>query len=326
MMSPMAEGRPISARRSRAGATSLTPCRRHPRRSPTRANRVTFSSLASRASKGGPTAWNPRRWRARRASWTGRWSPMSSGRTHPSPFARPKRSPTAGASTASAGFDQRSGAGERLSCRTRLFRLAQSAQRFQGRLALCLLLALAPAAAQFEPLVKNGTLEKAVVVRTCHASQLVLGSIRRSRLEQLLQLPFGILQVKDLDQLADGVAKATQNELSGRVVTAVEEDRAQQRFQRVGQRRRTLACAAGFFAATEDEMLADAEAAGFGGKRAAVDHLSAGFGQGSFAEAGKFFVELAGQDQAEHGVAEKFQALVVGRVAWRLVGHARVRQ
>src|SRR2546426_4644750 len=48
-------------------------------------------------------------------------------------------------------------------------------------------------------------------------------------------------------------------------------------------------------------------------------------GQGSFAEAGKFFVELAGQDQAEHGVAEKFQALVVGRVAWRFVGHARVR-
>lgn len=107
---------------------------------------------------------------------------------------------------------------------------------------------------------------------------------------------------------------------------AVQKYRADQRLDRVGQRGGTFAPAVQLLATAQDEMCAERELVRLLGERVAVDHLRAGLGQRAFAEAGKFFVKLAGENQAEHGVAEKFQALVVLLADGVFMRHRRVRE
>ena len=89
------------------------------------------------------------------------------------------------------------------------------------------------------------------------------------------------------------------------------------RLKCVRQRGRALAPAVRFLAVAENQVRAQAERAGVLGQRAAVDQFGARLGQRAFVERGKFFVKLVGQDELQHGVAEKFQPLIV-----RLVGVA----
>src|SRR5882724_13696637 len=58
-------------------------------------------------------------------------------------------------------------------------------------------------------------------------------------------------------------------------------------------------------------MRAEVERAGVFGQRAAIDELGARLRQPAFVERGKFFVELLREDELQHGVAEKFQPLIV---------------
>ena len=75
-------------------------------------------------------------------------------------------------------------------------------------------------------------------------------------------------------------------------------------------------------------MLAEAQRAAMHGEGSAIDELGAGFGERAFVEVGKLFVEFAGQRQLQHGVAEKFQPLVVlhGRTLFVRDGRMRERQ
>ena len=58
-------------------------------------------------------------------------------------------------------------------------------------------------------------------------------------------------------------------------------------------------------------MFAQTEPAPLIGERAAIDHLRPRLGQRPFVHGRKFLIQLAGQNQLQHGVAEKFQALIV---------------
>ena len=69
----------------------------------------------------------------------------------------------------------------------------------------------------------------------------------------------------------------------------------------------------------------EAERAGDVGERAHVDHGGPQLGQLALGEVGVVAVERVGDDEAEHGVAEELQALVVGQAAV-LVGVRAVRQ
>ena len=56
----------------------------------------------------------------------------------------------------------------------------------------------------------------------------------------------------------------------------------------------------------------------------AVDHLGARLGEGAFADFWKFFVEFARDGQAQDGVAQEFQALIVLHRPALFVGDGRV--
>jgi len=58
-------------------------------------------------------------------------------------------------------------------------------------------------------------------------------------------------------------------------------------------------------------MFTQPEPASLLGQRAAIDHLRPGLRQRAFAQRRKFFVEFPGEDELQHGVAEKFQPLIV---------------
>src|SRR5579883_1666835 len=111
-----------------------------------------------------------------------------------------------------------------------------------------------------------------------------------------------------------------------RLETAVQKDRPEHRLKRVRQRRRPLTSAMGFLAAAEDEMFAQVQRPPFLREETAVDELGAGLGQRAFADVGKLVVKLAGEDELEHGVAEKFQSLIVRDARALLVGDRRMRQ
>ena len=57
-------------------------------------------------------------------------------------------------------------------------------------------------------------------------------------------------------------------------------------------------------------MRSDAQLSGALGQRAAIHQLGAAFGERSFAKIRKFFIQLARQHELQHGIAEKFQALI----------------
>ena len=104
-----------------------------------------------------------------------------------------------------------------------------------------------------------------------------------------------------------------------------EVDRADHGLDGVGQDRRLVATAGGLLAATELDVLAEADHAGDLGERAGVDDGGAELGQPALGEVGVEQVERLGDDDAEHGVAEELEALV-GRQPAVLVGVRAVRQ
>jgi hypothetical protein len=103
---------------------------------------------------------------------------------------------------------------------------------------------------------------------------------------------------------------------------------ADQGLERVGQDRVLLPAAGGLLTASQQQVGTDAavaQPARDPGQRRHVDHGGTQFGQLTFGEVGLAAVELVGDDQAEHRVAQEFQALV-GRQATVLVGEGPVGQ
>lgn len=184
-------------------------------------------------------------------------------------------------------------------------------ERGQRGAALRGLFAFAAAAAQLFAIVKYGAFKNAVVIRPCDRSGLVAGRVGRAGLEFFLQLALRVVDVGNAGEVAKRIAKAAENKIPRCLEAAIEKNRAEDRFERVGQGGLLLASAAGFFAATEDQVAANLETSRLIREATAVDHLRTRFGERPFADGREFIVELLREDQAEHGVAEKFEALIV---------------
>ena len=58
-------------------------------------------------------------------------------------------------------------------------------------------------------------------------------------------------------------------------------------------------------------MCAEVKRAGAFGQRTAVDKLGARLRQRPFVERGKFFIQLVRENKLQHGIAEKFQPLIM---------------
>ena len=116
--------------------------------------------------------------------------------------------------------------------------------------------------------------------------------------------------------------------VDGGVQAAAQVHRADQRLERVGEDRVLLAAAGGLLAAAQQQVRADAALAqppGDPGQRGHVDHGGTQLGQLALGEVGLAAVELVGDDQPEHRVAQELQALV-GRQAAVLVREGPVGQ
>ena len=109
-------------------------------------------------------------------------------------------------------------------------------------------------------------------------------------MQQLLQFALGVFENGNHREPAEGCLELGENEVAGRLEPAIEEDRAQQRFVGVGQRRGPLATAVDLLAPADDQILAEAQVLGALGQCPAINELGAGFGQRAFAEAWEFLI------------------------------------
>ncbi len=71
-------------------------------------------------------------------------------------------------------------------------------------------------------------------------------------------------------------------------------------------------------------MFTETERATMNRQSATVDKLGPGLGEGTFVETREFFVQLARQRKLEHGVAKKFQTLVMLNGCSQLMRNRRV--
>ena len=113
----------------------------------------------------------------------------------------------------------------------------------------------------------------------------------------------------------------------GRFEPAVQIDGGDQRLVAVGQQRLLEAAAGLLLAAAQDQMLAEPELLGMPRQRLRRDDGGLDLRLLAFVVVRVLMEQRVGHDQAEHGVAEKLERLVVGHAARRILGRARlVRQ
>ena len=97
----------------------------------------------------------------------------------------------------------------------------------------------------------------------------------------------------------------------GRVTSGRKKQGAQQCLERVGQNRGLVGAAAGQFALAELQQGADLEPAGHIGQGVGVHHRGPQLCEPSFGVVGEAPVQVVGDHQAQYGVTEKLEALVV---------------
>ena len=106
----------------------------------------------------------------------------------------------------------------------------------------------------------------------------------------------------------------------------IEVDRAEKRFERIGQRRSALASAARLFPATHHQVLPEVERKRVPAQRFARDQPRAQLRQSTFSFPRKKCVEVRGDNELQHGVPKKFEALVIEMMPVRFVSETRVSQ
>jgi hypothetical protein len=190
----------------------------------------------------------------------------------------------------------------------------------EGSLAFSVFFAFAAAAGEFAAVVVDGAFEDTVVVGAGDGGDMVLRSGGGGGLKEFLEFTLGVFEDGDGVYLGKGSAEMGGNEFFGVGKATVQENRAEDGFEGVGQGGGTVAAAVDLFAVTEDKELAEMEVAAFFGEGTAVDEFGAGFGELAFADVREFFVELAAEDELKNGVAKEFKALVVLHGHTLLVG------
>lgn len=188
--------------------------------------------------------------------------------------------------------------------------LAQFDQGGQGGFALGGFFAFALTAGEFDAIVMDSAFKEPVVIRPRGGCDIILGCLGGNGLQKFLQLALGIFERGNDGQRADSAMKLAKDEFTGRIKTAIEENRPEQRFESVRESGSAFAAAVEFFASAQDEMFAEANLARVFGESTAIDEFSPGFCQRAFAEGRKILVKLASENELEDGIAEELKALV----------------
>ena len=162
--------------------------------------------------------------------------------------------------------------------------LAQFDEGGKGGFTFGSFFAFALATSEFDAVVLDCAFEETIVIGAGSGDDVILWRLRGKGLEQFLEFAFGIFERGDDRERTDHAMKLTKYELTGRLKTAIEKNRAEKRFERVRQSGRTLPAAVQFFASTQDEMFAEPELAGVVSEGAPIDQLGASFGERTFAE------------------------------------------
>ena len=131
-------------------------------------------------------------------------------------------------------------------------------------------------------------------------------------LQPFLQFAFGIVVAAGGERRSDFVGEPLREERPDGIGAAVEPQRAQQRFERVGQQRPLVAPAVALFAAPQPQEASQLQPARHPRQRRGVRQAAAHFRQRAFPPVAPARHEPFRRDRAEDGVAEEFQSLVFG--------------
>ena len=183
-----------------------------------------------------------------------------------------------------------------------------------GGLLLRLLLAAAGAGAVRDASDAGGSSEGLLVVGTGLGDQ-VLGHAEALGRGELLETGLPVQAGAEVGGLLDQRVEQPVHQFGGRVEALVEIDRADHRFQGVGEDGRLVPAARALFAPAEPDEGAQVEAAADLRQRTRVDHRGPQLGQLAFGQVGVGAVQRVRDHQAEHGVPEELQPLVGGQTA-----------
>ncbi len=132
---------------------------------------------------------------------------------------------------------------------------------------------------------------------------------------ELLEAGLPVQAGTEVRGLLDQRVEEPVHQLGRRVEALVEIDRADHRFEGVGEDGRLVPAARALFAPAEPDEGAEFESATHVRQRTRVDHRGPQLGQLAFGQVGVGAVQRVGDHQAEHGVPEELQALVGGQTA-----------
>ena len=163
--------------------------------------------------------------------------------------------------------------------------------------------------------MKHRALEHPIVIRSGNRGELISRRFTGRLLQNLLQFSLGIVQIWDVRQFTEGIAKTPQDELPSRFKSSIEINCPDQRLESVRQGGLTLSSSAGFLAVTQNKMVPQPNSPRLISQSMAIDHLGAGLRQRPFTEPAEFRVKLVRQYQSEDRIAEEFQALIVRHAA-----------
>ena len=107
--------------------------------------------------------------------------------------------------------------------------------------------------------MQHGTNKLPVVIWSFGRNQLIFRRNGRFGLQQFLQLAFWIINSRNFCQRTKVIRKFAQNKFARGVKSAVQKNRAEQCFKRIGQSGSALASSAGFFAVAQYQMRAKFE-------------------------------------------------------------------
>lgn len=149
------------------------------------------------------------------------------------------------------------------------------------------------------------------MIGTAHVDEAVCRALAGPPLGQLLEAALGALERGRRGIGRDLGAGKRPQPGARRLPAAIEEDRRGERLERRGEQGRPSAAATERLALPQEEVLAKLDPAGEAGEAARADDGGPTGGQDSLVVLGVACVQRLGDDEADDGVAEELEALVV---------------
>ena len=143
------------------------------------------------------------------------------------------------------------------------------------------------------------------------AQELVIGQAVAAGLQPFLEQGLRVLALGVGVEGLDAGGEQPRDDAPGRLEAAVQQGRAQDGLEGVGEDGGTLGAAALQLPLAEAEMVAQVEPLGDLEQGLLVDQVGAQPGKGAFLQAREALVEHEADDAVEHPVAQELQALVV---------------